>query len=101
MPSVLIIAARPVTLRSSVGGEEEGGEVERWRARRFNSVLGSARAGISEPELDMRRTPMRRGGRIAGLFAAWRWLVPGRSGLGPPTRSIDRELEESWPSWHR
>jgi len=42
---------------------------------------------------------MRRAGRVAGLLAAWRWLAPSRAAMGPPARSIDRELEESWPSW--
>ncbi|MGD0075650.1 MAG: hypothetical protein ABSD31_15110 [Candidatus Binataceae bacterium] len=75
--------------------------MERWDARRFNSVFGSARAGIREPELDMRRTPAPCVSRIAGLIAALRWLAPARAVTGPPTRSIDRELEESWPTYDR
>ncbi|HTY53597.1 MAG TPA: hypothetical protein VMB26_00270 [Candidatus Binataceae bacterium] len=75
--------------------------MERWRSGSTNSFFGSSRATISEPELDMRRTaPPRRTGRVAGLLAAWHWLAPGHSAMGQPARSVDRELEESWPSWN-
>jgi len=39
------------------------------------------------------------GGRILDL---WRWLTPfGRIVVGTPRRSVERELEEAWPSGER
>ncbi len=75
------------------------------RRRRGLSAPFGASGGIpvSEPELDMARVRPRQMGVcvIALLWAAWRWLAPGHAAVGPPMRSIDRELEESWPSWER
>ena len=73
--------------------------VERRRSGRTNSLFGST-AEIREPELDMRRKAPRRTGRVASLLAAWKWLAPGHSAMGSPTRSVDREHEEAFPSWY-
>jgi hypothetical protein len=48
----------------------------------------------------MRRKAPRRTGRVASLLAAWKWLAPGHSAMGSPTRSVDREHEEAFPSWY-
>jgi hypothetical protein len=53
---------------------------------------------VVEPELDMNRMRPRQSplGRLIQMF---RWLTPtGRDVVGPPRRSIGRELEEAWPS---
>ncbi len=60
---------------------------------------------INEHDLDMHREPGRPAGqlgsslanlfgRVAGALAA---LAPGSRAMGPPMRSVERELEESWP----
>jgi len=56
---------------------------------------------VIEPELDMKRLAERgsAGGRIVELI---RWLMPlGRTVIGTPRRSVERELEEVWPSNER
>jgi hypothetical protein len=57
---------------------------------------GSSR--VVEPELDMnRRGPVAVASRNR-LSDLLRWLSPGGRPMGPPMRSVDRELEEVWPS---
>jgi hypothetical protein len=56
---------------------------------------------VIEPELDMKRRRPRPSalGRILEML---RWLTPeGREAVGPPRRSVARELEEAWPSIER
>jgi hypothetical protein len=53
---------------------------------------------VVEPELDMKRMRPRPSalGRIIEIL---RWLAPiSREPVGPPRRSVGRELEEAWPS---
>jgi len=53
---------------------------------------------VVEPELDMHRIRPRTSalGRILDML---RWLTPiDRAVVGPPRRSVGRELEEAWPS---
>lgn len=76
--------------------------VGRGRPSRLGSLFGRSEAGrVREPELDMQRGTVQPARRMAVLYAAWRWLAPGRAGPAAPMRSVDRELEESWPSYHR
>jgi hypothetical protein len=52
---------------------------------------------IVEHELDMVRLAERRApvsGRVAKIF---RWLMPAARVVGPPMRSVGRELEEAYP----
>jgi len=53
---------------------------------------------VVEPELDMKR--MRpRPSALGRLIEMLRWLTPmSREVVGPPRRSVGRELEEAWPS---
>jgi hypothetical protein len=61
-----------------------------------SEMSGSSR--VVEPELDMNR----RGPAVAAprnrLSGLLRWLSPGGHPMGPPMRSVDREVEEVWPS---
>jgi hypothetical protein len=53
---------------------------------------------VIEPELDMNRRrpqPSAAGSLIRELM---RWLSPGTQMVGAPMRSVDRELEEIWPT---
>jgi hypothetical protein len=70
-------------------------------ARDFTYQKQNSAGRVIEAELDMNRLARRpsTGGRILDL---WRWLMPlGRNGVGTPKRSIERELEEAWPSSDR
>ena len=52
---------------------------------------------IVEHELDMVRLAERRApvsGRVAKIL---RWLMPTTRAVGPPMRSVARELEETYP----
>jgi hypothetical protein len=68
----------------------------RWlEAGRIQS--GSSR--VVEPELDMNRERRRSpAAALARLFEALRWLTPSGQAMGPPMRSVGRELEEAFPS---
>jgi hypothetical protein len=61
-----------------------------------NQMSGASR--VVEPELDMNR----RGPAVVAprnrLSELLRWLSPGGRPMGPPMRSVDRELQEVWPS---
>jgi hypothetical protein len=68
----------------------------------MGEVVGSSQPlRVVEPELDMNR----RGSRIPpGIFRLremLRVLVPTVRLTGPPMRSVDRELQEAWPSRDR
>ena len=54
---------------------------------------------VVEPELDMKRMPLRASMRDRVLDTLRSWLAPmGREMVGPPRRAVGRELEEAWPS---
>ncbi len=56
---------------------------------------------VVEPELDMNRIRPRQSA-LSRLFEILRWLTPaGHQVVGPPRRSVGRELEEAWPSGER
>jgi len=70
--------------------------------RRFSfasSAIGAnARGRIVEPELDMNRERRRPPRLISQISAIIRWLLPESRQVGPPMRSVARELEEIFPS---
>ncbi|MGC1677010.1 MAG: hypothetical protein WA740_05710 [Candidatus Binataceae bacterium] len=70
--------------------------------KRFSFASGAtganARGRIVEPELDMNRERRQPPTLISRISAIVRWLVPESHQVGPPMRSIARELEESFPS---
>ncbi|HUO05146.1 MAG TPA: hypothetical protein VMU16_08115 [Candidatus Binataceae bacterium] len=53
---------------------------------------------IIEHELDMVRVVERRQPLTAWLSRIMRWLAPSGRRVGPPMRSVARELEEAYPS---
>jgi len=56
---------------------------------------------VIEPELDMNRLA-ERGSAVGRIVELIRWLLQlGRTVIGPPRRSVERELEEVWPSNER
>ena len=57
------------------------------------------RAGrVVEPELDMNRWQPQQSTAVSKLWELVRWLTPGAHLVQAPMRSVDRELEEVWPS---
>jgi len=68
---------------------------------RTNRVSGGRLSRIVEPELDMNRKGARAPIALSRLWELLLVLTPGGRGMGPPMRSIDRELQEAWPSRER
>ncbi|MGH7934374.1 MAG: hypothetical protein ACREQN_14605 [Candidatus Binataceae bacterium] len=60
--------------------------------------LGGAPARVVEPELDMNRLRPRPSAAGSWMRELMRWLMPNGHAVGAPMRSIDRELEEAWPT---
>ena len=73
-------------------------------SRRFSFALTRARAEkpglVVEHELDMRRQAYRRpAAALVRLREFIRWLTPQSARVGPPMRSVAREIEERFPSY--
>ena len=62
-----------------------------------NHTLGQ----VVEHELDMNRIESHSSATISRLRGWMRWLMPGSHPVGAPMRSVDRELEDVWPSGNR
>ncbi len=60
-----------------------------------------ARGQVVEHELDMDRIGVQPSARASKLRGWIRWLMPGNHPVGAPMRSVDRELEDVWPSGNR
>jgi hypothetical protein len=56
---------------------------------------------VVEHELDMNRIGARSPARVSKLRGWIRWLKPGSHLVVAPMRSVDRELEDVWPSGNR
>ena len=61
----------------------------------------AGRGRVVEPELDMARTRAVATPAISKVQRLLRWLMPNDRGARPPMRSVDRELEETFPSFGR
>jgi hypothetical protein len=68
----------------------------------MNLMSGSGQsAQVIEHELDMNRQGSRAALRMSRLKDLLRLLTPGGRAMGPPMRSVDRELQEVWPARER
>jgi hypothetical protein len=56
---------------------------------------------VVEHELDMNRVGPQPSATASKLRGWIRWLMPGGHPVGAPMRSVDRELEDVWPSGNR
>jgi hypothetical protein len=56
---------------------------------------------VVEHELDMNRIGPQESATVSRLRGWMRWLMPGEHPVGAPMRSVDRELEDVWPSGNR
>jgi hypothetical protein len=57
-----------------------------------------AQARIIDPELDMQRARLAKQVTFPQLRRLVEWLVPPSRGVGPPMRSVAREIEEAFPA---
>ena len=64
-------------------------------------ISSPMRDRVVEHELDMNRIGTQPPAAITRLRGWVRWLLPGTHPVGAPMRSIDRELEDVWPSGNR
>ena len=73
--------------------------MEWWRRSSKQSDFSSNRATRAvDAEIDMRRAaprPSTIGRKLARLL---RWMLPEGNPIGPPMRSVAREIEEVFPS---
>ena len=53
---------------------------------------------IDEPELDMNRHEPQSPGSKPRRHSVWGWFGKGGGAMGSPRRSVDRELQEDWPT---
>ncbi len=75
--------------------------VAEWRREIALAPLGdNARARIVDPELDMKRGRLTKPLTFPQLRKLVDWLVPRTRAIGPPMRSVARELEEAFPAPH-
>ena len=64
-------------------------------------ISNHMRGQVIEHELDMNRSGSQPSATVSKLRVWMRWLMPGAHPVGAPMRSVDRELEDVWPSGNR
>ena len=64
-------------------------------------ISSNMRGQVVEHELDMNRIGPQESATVSRLRGWMRWLMPGEHPVGAPMRSVDRELEDVWPSGSR
>ena len=53
---------------------------------------------VAEAEMDMNRRGLRSPGHKMRLLAVLGWFGRGGGAIEAPRRSVDRELQENWPT---
>ena len=64
-------------------------------------ISNHSRGQVVEHELDMNRIGPQSSAAVSRVRGWMRWLMPGAHVVGAPMRSVDRELEDVWPSGSR
>ena len=64
-------------------------------------ISNHAQGQVVEHELDMNRRGAQPSAAASRLREWVRWLMPGTLAVAAPMRSVDRELEDVWPSGSR
>ena len=64
-------------------------------------ISNHAPGRVIEHELDMHRVGRQQSATASRLRGWVRWLMPGTHPVVAPMRSVDRELEDVWPSGNR
>jgi hypothetical protein len=72
--------------------------VRRWRLTRRFEFSSNKMAHAVDAEIDMPRSAPRPSTIARGISKVLRWLMPEGNSIGPPMRSVARELEEVFPS---
>lgn len=72
--------------------------LSRWQSSKEVRFPQNHLARAADADLDMRRPPPRSSAIIRGLSRALRWMMPEGKSMGPPMRSVAREIEEAFPS---
>jgi hypothetical protein len=70
----------------------------RWRSSKAIQFPKNHIALAADADLDMRRPAPRHSAFVLNLGRMLRWMMPQGKTIGPPMRSIAREIEEAFPS---
>ena len=70
----------------------------RWRSSKEVRFPHNHITRAADADLDMRRPPPQRSAIMRNLARLLRWMMPEGKSMGPPMRSIAREIEEAFPS---
>jgi hypothetical protein len=72
--------------------------VRQWRSSREFELSPNRMMRAVDAEIDMRRLAPRRSIFAHNFSRLLRWMMPEGNSIGPPMRSVARELEEIFPS---
>jgi hypothetical protein len=72
--------------------------LRRWRSSRETEFSFNQGARAVDAEIDMRRPAPRRSTIVHNFSRLLKWMLPQGNSIGPPMRSVGRELEEIFPS---
>ena len=75
--------------------------LRRWLSSKEPEFSPDRMARVMDAEIDMRRPPPRRSKIVHNFSRVLRWMLPEGNSIGPPMRSVARELEEIFPSDER
>lgn len=70
----------------------------RWRSSKVPEFPPSRTARAADTDIDMRRPAPRPSTFALTISRLLRWIMPEGNSMGPPMRSVARELEEVFPS---
>jgi hypothetical protein len=85
--------------RSALGGCVVA--LRRWRSSRETEFSPKQVARAADAEIDMRRPAPRRSTILHKFSRLLQSMLPQGNSIGPPMRSVGRELEEIFPSDER
>lgn len=69
-----------------------------WRSSKALDFSPYSAARAIDTEIDMRRAAPRPSTIAHGFSRLLRWMMPEGNSIGPPMRSVAREMEEFFPS---
>jgi hypothetical protein len=70
----------------------------RWRSSKVLEFSPNRTARAVDVEIDMRRPTPRPSTIARNISRLLRWMLPQGNSMGPPMRSVAREIEEVFPS---
>src|SRR5208283_1155662 len=75
--------------------------LRQWRSSRELEFSPNRMTRAVDADIDMRRLAPRRSIFAHNFSRLMRWMLPEGNTIGPPMRSVAREIEESFPSDER